>query len=42
MRDLPALCGGHTKRGRLCPEQPLPDDGCCRVHRDKVNRGLPV
>jgi hypothetical protein len=40
--DVIALCGGHTKRGRLCGEAPLPGDVYCRTHRDKAGRGLPV
>jgi hypothetical protein len=40
--DIAARCGGHTKRGRLCREEPLPDDIYCRTHRDKAKRGLPV
>jgi hypothetical protein len=40
--DLLSLCGGHTKRGRPCSNQPTAGDIYCRTHRDKADRGLPV
>jgi hypothetical protein len=40
--DVASLCGGYTKRGRLCGDQPLTGDVYCRTHRDKADRGLQI
>lgn len=40
--DVPPLCGGHTKRGRPCGNEPMTGDVYCGTHRDKADRGLPV